>query len=131
MEVSILISLTAVAVSVLSPVIVTVLNNWHQKKLRLLEFRVQHRAEIIEGFIRTVSEACKFTTAEKISKVGTYSSEIYLYLDESFWSDIDLINSILIYNYSKERIPEAQAAIISIAKSLSSDNVRPEKYKAS
>ena len=121
---SIVIAAIALVVSVLSPIFTAILNNRYQLKLKRIEFNLQHRAEVIEGYIRTAGKATKSPTYENISDFGKYANEIYLYLDDSFWPYLDTINNSLIFdNFIYET---AYQNLQILTKKLSNSSVRPK-----
>ena len=97
---SLLISIIALAVSVLCPVITAWVNNYYQMKFRDKDFFDKHRAEIIEGFLRTAG-ACtcsetKSNREECLIEYGKYYAEIHFYAPESLWKDLYELHIMLI-----------------------------------
>jgi hypothetical protein len=87
------IAIIALAVSVLSPVLVTWLNNRYRMKVKQFEFFKIHKAKVIEDYIRSTGAAITNTKSSTYSEFGKNYAEIYLYLDDDLWKYIDNINA--------------------------------------
>ena len=90
---SAIISGIALVAAVLSPVITAIVNNTHQSKIDRQRYFDEHRAQVIENYIRSVGELCEDVDREQFRRsYGKNSKEIYLYLPESLWGKIDQID---------------------------------------
>lgn len=132
LDLSIVIAVAALILSVLSPLISSVINGLfriREKKLEIvakqkeqeLEFYYQHRAEVIERYI---SSAGKVIQTGQIVDFGLAMGEIYIYVDKSLWP---LIDNIAEYVYSDKAFG-AKDDFIKLCKELSAADIRT-KYK--
>lgn len=98
-----IISLAALALSILSPLITA----WVQGKYRLKEIKqeaqrdaqrykqqyyTEHRTEVIENYIRTGMRASVTESSADIAAFEVASGEIYLYLGKEYWELLGLVD---------------------------------------
>ena len=104
MDLSLVISIVALAASSVSPFASAWLNGHYRMKEKRLdlqaaeqrhrwEFFEQHRAEVIEHYLDTVGRWLLYHSAKATSELGGAAGEIYLYVDESLWPILDAIAS--------------------------------------
>lgn len=79
---STIIAIIALAVSVLSPVITTLVNNHHQRKSREWEFYEEHKAHAIENYLRCAGAVLESGRGDA-SEYGKSMGEILLYVSDS------------------------------------------------
>ncbi len=130
---SLVISIAALILSVLSPVISSIIGGiFHlkEKKMELdaeskrwnHEFYEQHRAEVIERYINAVGKAAQIPKADNLLEFGESMGEIYIYVDQSLWYLLDLITEKI-----KKHNPENPSKeLMELCKKLSTDGVRPK-----
>lgn len=133
MEVSIVISGIALAVSVLSPFFTAMLNNRFRLKIMRKQFYHKHRAEVIEGYLSSAGQIIYSGSPESLSAFGKFSHEIFLYADPKMWSDIEKLNTILSPPYqdihankplSVVYVPQALQLLRKITKAFAASGVR-------
>lgn len=133
MDTPLIISLSALALSIISPFAAAWLNGHNRLKEKRLdieerqrirddEFYQRHRAEVIEDFIRSAMRTTQNgpKSAEDVLTFGESCGEIYLYLDAKYWPDIDAI----IANIQSRNLVGARNVLQQLCKALSSENVR-------
>ena len=124
---SLIIAIAALLFSVASPVISEWLRGRFSLKQKELDAKInretqnrifysQHRAEVIESFIRSAGQVIKSHTRENCS------GEIYLYLDKKLWGTVDLIRSYI----QEENWQQADSCLEELCKDLSDEKVRSE-----
>lgn len=104
-----LFSMIVAACALLSPAIVTWVNNRHQLDLRRLEIeqkRQDHSNEVIDGFFRTAGVCSKTLNPVTLANFGEYSSLIYFYLPSEYHPDITAINKAARVHSNSEMIAE-------------------------
>ena len=120
MDWPVLISITALVVSVLCPVLTALVNNLFQLKFRNRDFFDKHHAEVIEGYLRTAGACTCNDSKEARVEYGKYYAEIFLYAPESLWSDIELFHEMIASGSAKG----TYAQLIKISKVLSDNPPR-------
>lgn len=120
---SIVISAVTLVAAIISPIITTQLNNRFQMRVHRQRFYDEHRAETIENFVRSVGQLC--SDDGRIQFLGEYGkncTEIYLYIPENLWDNVDRINSAI---YA-ENYKQAQLELTELCKAL---NKYPPRFK--
>ena len=120
MEISLLLSLIALVISVLCPVVTTILTNAHQRKMHRLEFREKHRAEVIEGFLSSVANRIdSSSTNRSLHGYDAFYNEMFFYIKKDAWTALrDLDESL-------DRSPaSSRAALDKLIEELQSDPPR-------
>lgn len=124
---SLIISLAALALSILSPW----LSARQQRKAKELELKAEaerrreefydkHRAEVIERYITAVGEICKTELTQDLHAYGKALGEVYLYVDQSLWPLLDTISEKIVrYDF---HAPTAE--LIQLCKALADGRVR-------
>lgn len=120
MDWSVLISVTALVISVLCPVLTALVNNLFQLKFRNRDFFNKHRAEVIEGYLRTAGACTCNDSKEARSEYGKYYAEIFLYAPEPIWGDLELFHEMITSGSAKG----TYAQLIKISKVLSKNPPR-------
>lgn len=90
-----IISAIALLSSILSPVLVALINNRHLRKTAELNFYVQHRAEAIENYLSAAGEAIHDPSDKALPNYGKYAGEIYFHIPERLWYQVDQITLAL------------------------------------
>lgn len=133
-DLSLAISLVALVLSVVSPVISSIISGAFQiwkkkievkadKEKREQRFYEQHRVEVIERYIRAVGKACRMGTAANFDEFGASMGEIYLYVSEKHW---DLLNSIAT-KLDRQKFMNPSEEFTELCKALSNEGVRSLK----
>ena len=145
-DVSLIISIIALVVSALSPIISSIINGKYQIKVAKLEaeeelkrkrleieaeaqrryheFYEQHRAEVIERYINSVGKAIQRFASGNLQEFGESMGEVYMYIDKSLWPLLDTIARKL----DRHNPVDPSAEFRELCQKLSYDSVRA-KYK--
>lgn len=134
MDVSTKIALIALTFSLVSPIISSCINGYYDMKRidkeneRRAEehkqnFYIQHRAEVIESFIRNMGKCLQYSNEENFIDFSASSGEIYLYVDKSLWPMIDTVIEKARQNAQEEGLK----VFYSLCKALSSTDVRTKE----
>lgn len=124
---SLIISLAALALSILSPW----LSARHLRKAKEMELKAeaerrreefydQHRAEVIERYITAVGEICKTELPQDLHAYGKALGEVYLYVDQSLWPLLDTISEKI----ERHEFQPPTAEFIQLCKALADGSVR-------
>ena len=122
--VSIIISIAAFLSSVLSPILVQLITNYHQRKRGKLEFVEKHKHEVIENYIKAVGahiySGCRNGDRDYASTIG----EIYMYVDQSLWGKVEELTNEIVSLERNTVVPpdqliHAKELYIDLCKSLS------------
>ncbi len=123
---SAIISGIALVAAVVSPVITALVNNKHQLQLKNIEYYSHHRATAIENYIYIVGQICSETVCEPyLSTYGRISKEIYLYLPQTFWKEIDDIDNLI----QNQKFRDASSLLSELCKRLNECHPRPINNK--
>lgn len=120
---NIVISGVTLIAAIASPIITTQLNNRFQMRVHRQQFYDEHRAQTIEKFVSSVGQLCSDIEREQfLREYGKNSSEIYLYIPENLWDNVDRIN-LAIYT---ENYKQARTELTELCKAL---NKYPPRFK--
>lgn len=133
MDTPLIISLSALALSIISPFATAWLNGHNRLKEKRLdieerqrirddEFYRGHRAEVIEDFVRSAMRISQNigSHSSDILDFGASCGEIYMYIDSRYWPEVDsIIQSVQSSNRSG-----ARASLQRLCKELSAENIR-------
>lgn len=133
LDFSLVIAVAALVLSVLSPLISSLVNGHFrikEKKLDITEkqlelerdFYYQHRAEVIEKYISAAGQVIESGTYEGQADFGAVMGEIYFYVDESLWPLLDGISQYIHTDNSFS----AKDDFITLCKALSSTEIRTQ-----
>ncbi len=75
--------------SVSSAVVAPLVNNHYQSKSFEIEYYVKHRSEVIENYLKCCGAYLYCQGHAQAEKYGQALSEIYMYIPEKHWSEID------------------------------------------
>lgn len=111
----------ALAISIISPAVTTILTNRHQLKLRKLDIQEKHtstynaaRASTIEDFISKVGKCISHPTTTTCKECAESFFHIYAYTPQSLWPFLDELNDRI----ESDDWTEARELFNGIAKSL-------------
>lgn len=141
-DISLIISIIALVVSALSPILSSIISGKYQirvtkmeteaelkrkqlelnaeAKRRYHEFYEQHRAEVIERYINSVGRAIQHFAVGNRQEFGESMGEIYMYVDESLWPLLDTIAKKL----DKNNPRDPSAELRELCQKLSYNGVR-------
>ena len=131
-NISILISVAALILSIVSPVV----SAWiaghykmkekeidyiHGKEQQAQAFYLQHKAEVIEKYIKSAGVVIKSNgLPDSKQKFGEAMGEIYLYIAEPQWPLIDNVSRFI----AEKNYEQAEKSLVGLCKYLSAYNVR-------
>lgn len=133
--VALIISISALLFSVLSPIVTAIINGHYSIKEKDLamrsnsakennDFYIKHRAKVIEAYLSAAGRVIYYDDKKASTNFGKCAAEIYLYIDESEWHYIDSINQ----GISSFKYLETRDALESLAKIIAKKyNVRTSK----
>lgn len=113
---SVIISGIALIVSVLSPMLTSIINNRHQDKIWTREHDAQHKLEVIDNYVRCTGTVLKKATSDTLSAYGNGFGEIFFYTPKSVWALIEDIDKAIT---SRSITPETQDKFSELCKQLS------------
>ena len=130
-EPEMLLAFIALFLSLVSPIISALINGVFSlvqrnnqlkddRNRRKFDFYEQHRAEVIERYIREAGRASKLDTKENLAEFGSVMGEIFLYTDKSLWPSIEKINAKLNMRTRQDASEELEV----LCKELSLDGIR-------
>lgn len=93
---SIIISGFSLIASITSTIVVKHITLKHEEKMFALNFYYERKHTVIENYLKYVGGVIFYTDSSSIYKVADCLSEIYMYLPETYWKDIDEINKIVL-----------------------------------
>lgn len=101
--VAMLVSLCALV----SPVLTTLCNNWHQRRMKRMEYehqeqmeRQKYEREIYEGYIRSAGAAIRSPTEENLREYGSHSALAAYYVTPEIQKDILEMDKLISYDTS-------------------------------
>ena len=93
--------------ALVSPMLTAIFNNWHQQKMKQMEYdhqereeRVRREREIYEGYIRAAGAAIQSPTAENLQEYGSHSALAAYYVPEEIQKDILAMDKLISYETS-------------------------------
>lgn len=100
---SIVISAITLIVAIISPVLVTILNNLHNTKIKNLELKYekyisyyQKQEDVFNKFIDYASKQLEANyQSERVEYIHCYN-ELFLYTPEKYWKDFEELNRLII-----------------------------------
>ena len=113
----------ALAVAIISPIITTIITNYHQSKLKRLEIMEQRGLSIIENYLAVTSKEI-LTTGISEPYQKCYA-QIFLYAPKSIYSDLEELNT-LICNPANGMFPDKERCtvlLLKISKALRYDKM--------
>ncbi len=131
---AIVISIASLFLSVLGPLITALINGRFrikEKELEIeeriifqnIEYYEKHRTEVVENFLKSASQYILNKDETNSKEFGASIPEIYLYVDEAYWKEID--NLIKCINAGKHS--EAMYVLTDFTKSIS--KIQPQRQK--
>lgn len=117
-------SITAIT-AILAPVLVAIINNRHQYKLKKMELEqksyeqsVLHKREIFEKFLSAFNKACQLQTEDAISEYSSCYSLVYVHLPKPVRDELGEINLLIKQDNWMEVIKHVDRISMDIAKEL-------------
>lgn len=93
--------------ALVSPMLTAIFNNWHQQKMKQMEYdhqerkeRLRREREIYEGYIRAAGAAIQSPTAENLQEYGSHSALAAYYVPEEIQKDILAMDKLISYETS-------------------------------
>lgn len=123
---TLIVAFLALIFSIISPILTAwITGRYKIKKLKIsvqekitlqnIEYYEKHKTEVIENFLKSAGQCILNKDNNNLKEFGASIPEIYLYVDESYWKEID--NLIKCINAGKHT--EAITVLTSFAKSIS------------
>lgn len=93
--------------ALVSPMLTAICNNWHQRKMKQMEYAHQEREdqlkrerEIYEGYIRAAGAAIQSPTEENLQEYGSHSALAAYYVPKKIQKDILAMDKLISYETS-------------------------------
>lgn len=133
---SLLIAIAALVFSVASPIASALITGHYQlrqkeleytnaAKVRNQEFYTQHRAEVIERFLKAAGSVINFQTHSNMEEYGKTVAEMYIYVPEKYWGYIDSIDDCITNGDRDSGMNE----LTTLAGKLSEEHIRFESHE--
>lgn len=105
---NLLISAITLIVAIASPVLVTIVNNMHNAKIRKLEMKFERQTiysnrqhSVFQNYLDKISHQLETDyQSEKIEYLRCYH-ELFLYLPECYWPDIEKLHNYILNRDNK------------------------------
>ena len=88
--------------ALVSPMLTAIFNNWHQQKMKQMEYdhqereeRVRREREIYEGYIRAAGAAVQSETLENLSEFGSHSALAMYYASKELREDMPSLERLV------------------------------------
>lgn len=120
---TVILSLVALAASVLSPILTALITNHHQRKMHEINFFETHRAETIERYIQAAGAVIRSGTQSTFTEYGACLGEIYFYVPQDLWWHLDQISHFL----NEPNYKSAADHFTELCKKLANDPPRRNK----
>lgn len=116
------------SLALVSPWIIAIINHKHEEKMHKLKFYEEHKAEVIENFLRKTGAYIYSHNWDKKLDIGEYSGEIYLYVDQKLWNEIDkLLELTYQRNHDEKTYLHAKHVHQNLCKELKQYAPRPKQ----
>ena len=90
-----LVAMVVAICALISPILTAIFNNWHQRKMKQMEYDHQEREdqlkrerEIYEGYIRAAGAAVQSGTLDNLSEFGSHSALAMYYAPKELREDM-------------------------------------------
>ena len=90
-----LVAMVVAICALISPILTAIFNNWHQRKMKQMEYDHQEREdqlkrerEIYEGYIRAAGAAIQSGTHENLGEFGSHSALAMYYAPKELQADM-------------------------------------------
>lgn len=110
----------ALAVSILSPMLTSIINNHHQVKMKRIEIFVTSKMKIIEEYLSSAGHVIYYRAQDGSESYSTAIGKIYSAAPKSLWGKISDLDE-LIYSGNWE---EAHTKFLEISQGLASHQPR-------
>lgn len=121
---SVVISGIALIVAIISPVITTLLNNYHQDKMWEREHFSLHKSDVIEQYVKSTGIVLKKQSFDSLQEYGNCYGEIFFYAPEEAWPLIEQIDAAIVDRRINTNVNNKFA---DLCKMLSAEGKRLEK----
>lgn len=133
---SLLIAIAALVFSVASPIFSAWITGHYQLKQKDLEYRnaarvrdqvfyTQHRAEVVESYLRAAGATINNETFATREEYGKTVAEMYIYLPKRLWGYLDSIDEFI----EKGQRDLGMNELTELAGNLSDEHIRFESHK--
>ncbi len=111
-------SLTVTAIialaAIISPVIVAILNNHHQFKMKKLEITSSQKFDVIEKYLASAGRVIELNSTRNSIEYESNKGLLYLYIPQSTWGIIDDLDSAI----NNNDLPRARKLLSKACKEL-------------
>lgn len=103
-DLSITISVIVALAAIISPILTAIINNRHQKRMKLLELKQQqyentllHKRDIFESYLKGLGLVIHYSDHPNISTYSQYYLAAYMYLPDRVRSLMSEMNTKILY----------------------------------
>ena len=121
LTVSVILGLSAIV----SPILVAIINNHHQYKMKKLEYKqkeyeanILYRRKIYENFLSSLNKVCHVHNDENITSYAESYSLAYIYLPDYVQKDLGTLNLLIGRHKFDEALKYVDAISIDVCKEL-------------
>lgn len=100
-----LIAMVVSLCALVSPMLTAICNNWHQRKMKQMEYdyqerekQIQRKREIYEGYIRAAGAAIQSASPENLKEYGSHSALVAYYVPDDIRNDILILDKMIRYS---------------------------------
>ena len=101
--------------AILSPVIVTFLNNRHAIKMEKLKFQTENKAKAIEDYLLAVGKILDVYSSQSACDYEARKGIAYLYAPKSAWPKMDELDRLI----KGQKFEDARKSLVPLCKELS------------
>mgnify|MGYP000087755007 CR=1 FL=1 len=121
---SIIISIAALIVAIFVPFINAILNNRHSSKMYKQRFANEHKADVIEKYMREAGEIIQAVTADNLRWFGSAHGEMMLFADDEIKPEMQKLYSMFLGYGNRVDQTEAASLLQEISHHLSKQSPR-------
>lgn len=115
-----LIAMVVSLCALVSPMLTAICNNWHQRKMKQMEYdyqerekQIQRKREIYEGYIRAAGAAIQSASPENLKEYGSHSALVAYYVPDDIRNDILILDKMIRYSGIYDDKLEAKIDLLS------------------
>lgn len=119
-DVSLIIAGAAFVSSVISPIIVAIINNWHIRRMYVLQKRDSEKRAAVCDFIETLAAYINSpdgVSRKDFDRLNRITGKMYLYIPRRNWKYLDIVSH---YALTQEGYEKVENGYCSFCKSLAS-----------
>lgn len=111
--------------AIVSPILVAIINNHHQQKMKKLEYKqkdheenVLYKRTIFVNFLRSLNKVCQLPNQENLTSYSESYSLAYIYLPDHVRKDMGVLNLLINQHKWDEALKYVDAISMDIYKEL-------------